>query len=163
MPPKAKDNSKEKETTVTEPIASGSGTITREEERRKEITELTKSFQAQIAALEERAEKRDEANQRILEKQSELLNKFAEKELNQSVVSNHSSTVSVPAVAPVPVVEDPAGLDTGPSGSGLTAELNPLGHYLGGPSRGCSNHDTCLLYTSPSPRDLSTSRMPSSA
>ena len=24
-------------------------------------------------------------------------------------------------------------------------------------------HDTCLLYTSPSPRDLSTSRMPSSA
>ena len=29
----------------------------------------------------------------------------------------------------------------------------------GGPLRG----DTCLLYTSPSPRDLSTSRMPSSA
>ena len=26
-----------------------------------------------------------------------------------------------------------------------------------------SNHQTCLLYTSPSPRDLSTSRMPSSA
>ena len=25
------------------------------------------------------------------------------------------------------------------------------------------NHDFCLLYTSPSPRDLSTSRMPSSA
>ena len=25
------------------------------------------------------------------------------------------------------------------------------------------NHYTCLLYTSPSPRDLSTSRMPSSA
>ena len=25
------------------------------------------------------------------------------------------------------------------------------------------NYDTCLLYTSPSPRDLSTSRMPSSA
>ena len=25
------------------------------------------------------------------------------------------------------------------------------------------NEDTCLLYTSPSPRDLSTSRMPSSA
>ena len=24
-------------------------------------------------------------------------------------------------------------------------------------------HDTCLLYTSPSPRDLSTSRMPASA
>ena len=26
-----------------------------------------------------------------------------------------------------------------------------------------SSHKTCLLYTSPSPRDLSTSRMPSSA
>ena len=26
-----------------------------------------------------------------------------------------------------------------------------------------ANPDTCLLYTSPSPRDLSTSRMPSSA
>ena len=25
------------------------------------------------------------------------------------------------------------------------------------------NYETCLLYTSPSPRDLSTSRMPSSA
>ena len=28
---------------------------------------------------------------------------------------------------------------------------------------GCLPHETCLLYTSPSPRDLSTSRMPSSA
>eukprot|EP00831_Metopus_contortus_P053877 TRINITY_DN4527_c0_g1_i4.p1 TRINITY_DN4527_c0_g1~~TRINITY_DN4527_c0_g1_i4.p1 ORF type:complete len:230 (-),score=30.80 TRINITY_DN4527_c0_g1_i4:133-822(-) len=27
----------------------------------------------------------------------------------------------------------------------------------------CANHKSCLLYTSPSPRDLSTSRMPSSA
>ena len=27
----------------------------------------------------------------------------------------------------------------------------------------CSNKESCLLYTSPSPRDLSTSRMPSSA
>ena len=26
-----------------------------------------------------------------------------------------------------------------------------------------AGHDVCLLYTSPSPRDLSTSRMPSSA
>ena len=32
----------------------------------------------------------------------------------------------------------------------------PLGEYIG-------LLDTCLLYTSPSPRDLSTSRMPSSA
>ena len=27
----------------------------------------------------------------------------------------------------------------------------------------CANYSSCLLYTSPSPRDLSTSRMPSSA
>ena len=32
--------------------------------------------------------------------------------------------------------------------------------YVGG---GCGMKDVCLLYTSPSPRDLSTSRMPSSA
>ena len=31
------------------------------------------------------------------------------------------------------------------------------------PTPGPSNNTTCLLYTSPSPRDLSTSRMPSSA
>ena len=31
------------------------------------------------------------------------------------------------------------------------------------PSRRCASPGTCLLYTSPSPRDLSTSRMPSSA
>ena len=30
-------------------------------------------------------------------------------------------------------------------------------------SRSLANHPRCLLYTSPSPRDLSTSRMPSSA
>ena len=37
--------------------------------------------------------------------------------------------------------------------------------YLGGPNpSSTSDHsDDCLLYTSPSPRDLSTSRMPSSA
>ena len=29
--------------------------------------------------------------------------------------------------------------------------------------RATANHGFCLLYTSPSPRDLSTSRMPSSA
>ena len=30
-------------------------------------------------------------------------------------------------------------------------------------TRSSINHNNCLLYTSPSPRDLSTSRMPSSA
>ena len=32
-----------------------------------------------------------------------------------------------------------------------------------GITRPCTKHNCCLLYTSPSPRDLSTSRMPSSA
>ena len=40
----------------------------------------------------------------------------------------------------------------GPSGSGKTTCLMMLAGF-----------ETCLLYTSPSPRDLSTSRMPSSA
>ena len=35
----------------------------------------------------------------------------------------------------------------------------PIFHYIDGGS----DDETCLLYTSPSPRDLSTSRMPSSA
>ena len=38
-----------------------------------------------------------------------------------------------------------------------TIILLKLGHYH------CSQQNACLLYTSPSPRDLSTSRMPSSA
>ena len=37
-----------------------------------------------------------------------------------------------------------------------------LGHEVAGVVEGGA-HDGCLLYTSPSPRDLSTSRMPSSA
>ena len=38
-------------------------------------------------------------------------------------------------------------------------------HILAKPSKknGATTYKTCLLYTSPSPRDLSTSRMPSSA
>ena len=36
-------------------------------------------------------------------------------------------------------------------------------YFTGTNSFGCFIQDTCLLYTSPSPRDLSTSRMPSSA
>ena len=37
------------------------------------------------------------------------------------------------------------------------------GHRRHNPRRGVGRYPTCLLYTSPSPRDLSTSRMPSSA
>ena len=38
-----------------------------------------------------------------------------------------------------------------------------LGDYCAGPNHVLPTSGTCLLYTSPSPRDLSTSRMPSSA
>ena len=43
---------------------------------------------------------------------------------------------------------------TGETGAGKTMVVSGLGLLLG---------ERCLLYTSPSPRDLSTSRMPSSA
>ena len=46
----------------------------------------------------------------------------------------------------------------------LLVDADPQGDlssYLG--YEGTENGATCLLYTSPSPRDLSTSRMPSSA
>ena len=43
----------------------------------------------------------------------------------------------------------------------------PIYLYINSPggsvTAGLAIYDTCLLYTSPSPRDLSTSRMPSSA
>ena len=43
-------------------------------------------------------------------------------------------------------------------------EINSLSEFLGAMQQLASTYDsTCLLYTSPSPRDLSTSRMPSSA
>ena len=55
----------------------------------------------------------------------------------------------------------------GPSGSGKTTTLMMLAGFET-PTNGEIFLDTkpisnCLLYTSPSPRDLSTSRMPSSA
>ena len=46
-------------------------------------------------------------------------------------------------------------------------QINPISGRIKNESQGRdddqSNGQTCLLYTSPSPRDLSTSRMPSSA
>ena len=47
----------------------------------------------------------------------------------------------------------------GPNGAGKTSLIS----ILAGLSAASDGRVTCLLYTSPSPRDLSTSRMPSSA
>ena len=50
----------------------------------------------------------------------------------------------------------------GPNGSGKTTLFNSIvGTYP--IDKGSIKFNGCLLYTSPSPRDLSTSRMPSSA
>ena len=49
-------------------------------------------------------------------------------------------------------------------GSGMIALNDPLpnmAEYV--PTKAVVNHDICLLYTSPSPRDQRGSRMPSSA
>ena len=48
---------------------------------------------------------------------------------------------------------------------GIGEEIKVIASEINGPSWGPSKLkiDICLLYTSPSPRDLSTSRMPSSA
>ena len=45
----------------------------------------------------------------------------------------------------------------------LMADVDSLENALRAAQLGCDWVGTCLLYTSPSPRDLSTSRMPSSA
>ena len=46
----------------------------------------------------------------------------------------------------------------------LEASIDRWASMFGaGPFVVAPHHKTCLLYTSPSPRDLSTSRMPSSA
>ena len=52
------------------------------------------------------------------------------------------------------------------TGFPITSTLQGLGAYPGDDNQFLGMlgmHGTCLLYTSPSPRDLSTSRMPSSA
>ena len=46
---------------------------------------------------------------------------------------------------------------------GLMAQLEALLELIEGNTKIQSNSEACLLYTSPSPRDVSLSRMPSSA
>ena len=51
----------------------------------------------------------------------------------------------------------------GATGTGKTFTIANVIQQTGRPALVLAHNKTCLLYTSPSPRDLSTSRMPSSA
>jgi len=51
----------------------------------------------------------------------------------------------------------------GVTGSGKTYTMAKVIEQSNRPALVMAHNKTCLLYTSPSPRDLSTSRMPSSA
>ena len=64
------------------------------------------------------------------------------------------------SVRPVLAAEAPAGEGSSGTSSGSTASGSSAGSGAGA---GAGAGTGCLLYTSPSPRDLSTSRMPSSA
>ena len=69
--------------------------------------------------------------------------------------------LTVTASAATPVYTFDGSDITGFSGNGTLAQVSDdKGEYFSIKANGSS---TCLLYTSPSPRDLSTSRMPSSA
>jgi len=50
-----------------------------------------------------------------------------------------------------------------PLAAGIVDEFDRAGLRIFGPNKAAAQLEACLLYTSPSPRDLSTSRMPSSA
>ena len=60
---------------------------------------------------------------------------------------------------------DPIPSPSNDGGASIAIGSAVVGAVLGGILNGMSGgtHRVCLLYTSPSPRDLSTSRMPSSA
>ena len=66
------------------------------------------------------------------------------------------------AVCAVHQERDGAVVDGGPAALGLPSDDASERREPGGPPLGLALYP-CLLYTSPSPRDLSTSRMPSSA
>ena len=84
------------------------------------------------------------------------------REFNQSIAANNSFGSTINAYD---LTQDPSGKNPGDL-LGLDSR-NPAGGnaaWIGQPGVAqFSNYYGCLLYTSPSPRDLSTSRMPSSA
>ena len=82
-----------------------------------------------------------------------LKNQGEKVEADEPIVELETDKVNLEVPSPVSGV-----LDSINSKDGSVVEV---GAVLGSVSESSTN--TCLLYTSPSPRDLSTSRMPSSA
>ena len=77
---------------------------------------------------------------------------------NDQVLASDSKTIIVQS--PVSIsLESPAGILSDTLDNVIYTTF-PIFQWFSQPCNGCY---TCLLYTSPSPRDLSTSRMPSSA
>ena len=73
-------------------------------------------------------------------------------------LGHHQSTPTTTSGLSIPVVRRPSGGAAVLHGGDLCYAI-----ALAQPPRGQRRAYRCLLYTSPSPRDLSTSRMPSSA
>ena len=79
------------------------------------------------------------------------------RELGHVLINTHQVALDVGS--------DGGGRDTRPFFEDLAGKFPKLDFRLQGDKvvAVCNNRGICLLYTSPSPRDLSTSRMPSSA
>ena len=76
-----------------------------------------------------------------------------------TLANGHSQTEAKVNIATLPLLIPNVGLEV-PLGEKQSFQLDVLGSFW---DEQPLLDDTCLLYTSPSPRDLSTSRMPSSA
>ena len=113
--------------------AANANAISAEMDRR--MQEFQEQDKAYLEIEKKKTENREESFLAIIKDQQKLLAELKSK-------SNVPATATQAATAPLqPLLEENAAYEAGPAGSGLTAELNPLGHYLGSPSRGCSNGD----------------------
>ena len=106
--------------------------------RMKKFEEQNKLF---VEAQKKQAEERENSFLAIINSQQALLEELKTKNASNLAQPAQPAPLAVATATMVGFGEDHASLEAGPTGSGLTAELNPLGHYLSAPSRGCSNGD----------------------